>query len=55
MDLVLPIIFAIIPIVGSCYRVIDSSNIQEHFFICLKNFYHAMKKKKHKQKKITRK
>ena len=31
MDLILPIMFAITPIDGSCYRVIDSSNIQEFF------------------------
>ena len=31
MDLMLPIIFIITPIYGSCYRVMDSSNIQEFF------------------------
>ena len=31
MDLILPVIFAIIPIDGSCCRVTDSSNIQEFF------------------------
>ena len=31
MDLILPIIFPTTPIDGSCYRVIDSSNIQELF------------------------
>ena len=31
MDLILPIIFAITPIDGQYYRVIDSSNIQDFF------------------------
>ena len=43
MDLILPIIFAITPIDGSCYRVIDSSNIQESFNLS-QDVYHAMKK-----------
>ena len=33
MDLILSIIFAITPIDGSCYRVMDSSNIQEFFHL----------------------
>ena len=36
IDLILPIIFAITPIDGSCYRVIDSSNIQEFFHLSQK-------------------
>ena len=31
MDLILPIIFVITSIDGSCYRVIDSANIQKLF------------------------
>ena len=31
MDLTLPIIFTITPFDRRCYRVIDSSNIQEFF------------------------
>ena len=37
MDLILPIIFAITRIDGSCYRVIDSSNIQEFFLFVSKS------------------
>ena len=31
MDLILPITFAITPIDGQCYRVIDSSNMKDFF------------------------
>ena len=44
MVLILPIIFAIPPIGGSCYRVINSSILQDAFSSVL-NFCHAMKKK----------
>ena len=38
MDLILPIIFATKPIDGSCYRVIDLSNLQEFFTSGSENF-----------------
>ena len=38
MDLILPIIFAFNPIDGSCYKVMDSSNIQEFFSSVSKMF-----------------
>ena len=41
MDLVLPIIFAMTPIDGSCYRVIDTSILLE-FFSSDSKCYHAM-------------
>ena len=44
MDLILPIIFAITPTDGSCYRVFDSSTLQD-FFHLPQNFCHDMRKK----------
>ena len=41
MDLILPIIFAMTPFYGSCYRVIDTSGLQE-FFSSGPKCYHAM-------------
>ena len=39
LELIWPIIFAATPADGSCYRVIDSSILQEFvFFICPKMF-----------------
>ena len=46
MDLILPIIFAATPADASCYRVIDSSTLQEFAFFHLSgNAYHAIPKK----------
>ena len=42
MDLVLPIIFAMTPVDGSCYRVIDTSILLE-FFSSHPKYYHAMR------------
>ena len=53
MDLILPIIFAITSVDGSCYRVIDSSILKE-FFSSLSNFYHALKKKGKSWEKIKK-
>ena len=44
MDLILLIIFAITPIDGSCYRVIDSSNIKE-FFLSVSKFLSCYEEK----------
>ena len=49
MCLIMPIIFAFIPLDGSCYRVIDSSILQDFFHLSL-NSYYAMKKKKQLRK-----
>ena len=45
MDLILSIIFTVMPIDGSCYRVINSSILQEFLFHLSQNVHHAMKKK----------
>ena len=44
MELIFPIIFAITPIDVSCYRVIDSPNIQE-FFSSVSNILSCNKEK----------
>ena len=46
MDLILPSIFAIIPICGLYYRVIESSILQKK--LMSQNAHHAMKKKEYK-------
>ena len=43
MDLILPFVFAMLPIDGSCYRVIDTSILQE-FCSSVSKCYHAMQK-----------
>ena len=45
MDLILSIMFTVIPIDGSCYIVINSSILREFFFHPSQNVHHAMKKK----------
>ena len=44
MELIFPIIFAITPIDVSCYRIIDSPNIQE-FFSSVSNISSCNKEK----------
>ena len=47
MDLILPSIFAIIPICGLYYRVIESSILRKKTYLS-QNAHHAMKKKEYK-------
>ena len=54
MDLILPIIFAITPIDGYCYRVIDSSNIK-FFFLFVSKFLSCNEEKTLELKKDFKK
>ena len=54
MEFILPIIFAIIPTAGSCYRVIDLLNIPE-FFSSVSKFLSCNEKKNIRVEKRSKK